>query len=392
MPGKEHGEVQNHADHGRRDAGERCGELELPVGGLHHRPAEQNKNKTRQKSKKRRHGGRSRAGEKQGIGAEQLFGPAADKPDKGDNHDQRARRGFTECQAVDHLSGGEPLKFADCGLIHIRQHRVRAAEGEQCRLGEKPAHLREHTVAATGVNQQGHCHGPDQHADDQHADEAAPSEPRVFRRRRGVVDNRRTVTFCLAAVSAAGGEFIRRHTATDVADDAGGNHDQGERQFQRKNRHECRRSHGPQHAVFQSARADAVRCEHHHCRHRRFNAIEQTRHHRQVAVCHVNPRQPNQNKERGQHKQAARHDAAPGAMHQPADVDRELLCFRARQHPAVIERVQKTLIGNPAFTLDQILMHDRDLPSRAAKADEAEFEPIPEGFGETHGGWCAVID
>jgi hypothetical protein len=36
-------------------------------------------------------------------------------------------------------------------------------------------------------------------------------------------------------------------------------------------------------------------------------------------------------------------------------------------------------------------MHDGNLSRRAAKADEAEFEPVPEGFGKTHGGrWAGV--
>jgi hypothetical protein len=38
--------------------------------------------------------------------------------------------------------------------------------------------------------------------------------------------------------------------------------------------------------------------------------------------------------------------------------------------------------NSPAAPLDQLLMHDGDLPGRAAEADKAEFEPKPEGFAK----------
>ena len=62
-------------------------------------------------------------------------------------------------------------------------------------------------------------------------------------------------------------------------------------------------------------------------------------------------------------------------MHQPADVSGELLRLRARQHHAVIERVQKTLLGNPALLLNQFAVHDRNLPRRSAKTDETQLKP-----------------
>jgi hypothetical protein len=67
-------------------------------------------------------------------------------------------------------------------------------------------------------------------------------------------------------------------------------------------------------------------------------------------------------------------------MHHPADVDRELGGLGARQHHAVIERMQEAALGYPALTLDQVLVHDRDLPGRSAEADETQLEPVAEGF------------
>ncbi len=44
------------------------------------------------------------------------------------------------------------------------------------------------------------------------------------------------------------------------------------------------------------------------------------------------------------------------------------------QH-AVVERVQEAPLRDPAETLHQLAVHDRDLPRRPAEADEAETPP-----------------
>ena len=75
-------------------------------------------------------------------------------------------------------------------------------------------------------------------------------------------------------------------------------------------------------------------------------------------------------------------------MHQPADIDRKLRGFRPRQQHAVVQRMQKSLLGNPASSFDQFGVHQRDLSGRSAKADAAQFDPVPEGFFEGDGGWC----
>jgi len=76
-------------------------------------------------------------------------------------------------------------------------------------------------------------------------------------------------------------------------------------------------------------------------------------------------------------------------VHHPADVGRELLRLGSGQHHAVVERVQKALLGDPAFPLDQVLVHDRDLPGRAAEADEAELEPVAKCLAKADGaGGC----
>jgi len=41
------------------------------------------------------------------------------------------------------------------------------------------------------------------------------------------------------------------------------------------------------------------------------------------------------------------------------------------QHHGVIQRMQETMLGNPAPLLDQLLVHHADLAGGAAEADEA---------------------
>ena len=55
------------------------------------------------------------------------------------------------------------------------------------------------------------------------------------------------------------------------------------------------------------------------------------------------------------------------AVHQPADVDGELLRLGAGQQHAVVERVQEPLLADPAAPLDQLAVHDRDLACRPAE-------------------------
>ncbi len=83
-----------------------------------------------------------------------------------------------------------------------------------------------------------------------------------------------------------------------------------------------------------------------------------------IAKSDVEPRQDNQ---------GAGNNAAPGPVHQPADISGQLLRLRARQQHAVIERMQKTSLGNPASLFDPLLVHDRNLASRSTETFETEF-------------------
>ena len=201
-------------------------------------------------------------------------------------------------------------------------------------------------------------------------------------RRRVVVDDRRPVALRGRAVPAARAELVRSDAPADVADHARAEDDRRERQVEREDRDERRRGDRPQRGAPQRARADPPRGEEDDRGHRRLDAVEHARHRRHRAERDVDPRERDQDEERGQDEQRAGDDPAARAVHQPADVGGELLRLRPRQHHAVVERVQEAALGDPAPPLDQLLVHDRDLPGRPAEADEAELQPEPERLAE----------
>jgi hypothetical protein len=57
------------------------------------------------------------------------------------------------------------------------------------------------------------------------------------------------------------------------------------------------------------------------------------------------------------------------------------------QHHTKVKCMQKPFFRNPATLFDQLAVHDRNLPSRATKADEAELQPEAEGFAKRDNHW-----
>jgi hypothetical protein len=62
-------------------------------------------------------------------------------------------------------------------------------------------------------------------------------------------------------------------------------------------------------------------------------------------------------------------------MHDPADVSGKLLRLGAGQLLAVVQCMEKTMLGNPSLLLDENAMHDGDLTGRSAKAQERNSYP-----------------
>src|SRR3989344_4620712 len=60
-------------------------------------------------------------------------------------------------------------------------------------------------------------------------------------------------------------------------------------------------------------------------------------------------------------------------------------CPRTWQHHAVIQGMQETALRNPALSLDQVLVHERDLPGRPPEAEKAQAKPVEESLPEGGG-------
>ncbi len=144
----------------------------------------------------------------------------------------------------------------------------------------------------------------------------------------------------------------------------------------------------PQYRVAQGARAHAPGGLEHDGRHGGFDACKQTRYQRRVAKNQIDPGQRNQQEQRRQNKQDTCHDAARAAVHQPAQVGGQLLRLRAGQHHAVVQRMQKAALRNPAPALHQFLVQKSDLTRRAAKADAADLQPKPPGLAQRYVHGC----
>lgn len=166
-------------------------------------------------------------------------------------------------------------------------------------------------------------------------------------------------------------------TAAEEADHPGSQHDQRERQVEQKDGGEggCRDAdHG---AVLQRLVSQPHHRLKHDGQHRRLEAEEQRRHQRNVAQTGIDPAQSHDRDDAGQHEQHAGDQSAERPVHQPADVNGELLGFRSRQQHAVVQRVQETGLTDPAQLLHQHPVHHGDLPRRPAEAQQADLHPDP---------------
>ena len=64
-----------------------------------------------------------------------------------------------------------------------------------------------------------------------------------------------------------------------------------------------------------------------------------------------------------------------GSVQQPTGIGRKLLRFRTRKQHGVIQCMQKPGFADPAFFVDENPVHQRNLTGRAAKAEQADFQP-----------------
>ena len=127
--------------------------------------------------------------------------------------------------------------------------------------------------------------------------------------------------------------------------------------------------------VLERAPADPQhRLDHDH-QHGGLQAEEQALDDGDLAEQHVDPAQRHDGEQARQHEQRAGDQAALGLVHQPADIDRELLRLGAGQQRAVVQRLQETLLADPLLLLDDDAVHHRDLAGRAAEGQRGDARP-----------------
>ena len=235
--------------------------------------------------------------------------------------------------------------------------------------------------------QKGYGYCPQDGSYQEHLNQAFYIELGVLWCWRVVVDQRRSIRSFFAAMTAANSERFRRQLTPDKPHQGRYTNDQRKRRVQGKDGYKRRSRDAPQHLVLQSARPNAMCCLHHDGGDSRLDAVKQASDHGHIAISDIDPGQSDQQNQRGQDKQSARHNAAPTFVHQPSDIGDQLLRFGSGQHHAVIQGMQKPFFRNPPTLFHQLLVHDGNLACRATEADKPKFEPEPKGLGEGDGVW-----
>ena len=183
-------------------------------------------------------------------------------------------------------------------------------------------------------------------------------------------------------VTAARQKGRRAQPAAGKADDRRGQDDQGKGNSEKEDADKGAGGQRDQDAVLQGPPADPHHGLQHHGQHRRLQAEEKGGDKRRITDQGIDDAQAHDRDEPGQDEQQARRQSALQPVHQPADVDRQLLGLGAGQQHAVVERVQKTPLADPAFLVDQDAVHDRDLPGGPAETQRRDPGPGADGCGK----------
>ena len=170
-------------------------------------------------------------------------------------------------------------------------------------------------------------------------------------------------------VSTSTPERGKASAATEEADQPGKKYDQWEGNVENENRDKRQPGKTTHDIVLQSARPNPHHSLKHHCQHGGFQTKEQPLYNRHLAEQNVDIAKRQNRQEAGQHKQRTGNQPALGLVEQPANIDCQLLRLGARQEHAIVQRMQKALLTNPALFLDKYAMHHRNLSRRTAKRE-----------------------
>ena len=267
-------------------------------------------------------------------------------------------------------------------LRDIGEHGIGAAEGDDRHLGEEDGDLGEDMRRPKGQPEAGDRQQPQR--EEGGGDLQRPADRRPGMGRDGLAEDAVGIGKAAGrpAMAAAGQKGLKPQPAPDITDEAGAEHDEGERQVEQGERHEGGRRQGQHHAVAQRPPADAHDRFEHDGENRRLQPEEQGLDQADIAEQRIDPAERHDGDEARQHEQRTGDEAALGPVQQPADIDGELLRLRSRQERAIIERMEEPRLADPALFLDDDAVHDGDLASRAAEAEGGDPRPDPDRLAE----------
>lgn len=176
-----------------------------------------------------------------------------------------------------------------------------------------------------------------------------------------------------------------RPTATQPPQQSDRGNNGRKRNFQEENRQECQRGDAHHESVLQHLAPDSPQRLDDDLQHGGLEPEQHACGDGQLAPQHIGDAQCENAEEAGKDEQDPGDQPTAYPVQDPADVDRQLLCFRAGQKHGEVQRVKKALFRDPAPFLDQQPVHDRDLAGWPAKAvhghQSSDAHRIPEQHG-----------
>jgi hypothetical protein len=372
-------QVEDDPDDSGGDPGQRTGERLVVAQPFDERRAEADPQKARDKGGP----GREQPAERARQHRRQRAGVAVGRheADELHDHDQGARRRLRHTEPVEHLAGLEPAIGLDRLLRHIGEDGVGAAEGDDRHLGKEDADLAKGVPGAERRDDRNDRHQPQrepERRDPQGAPDRWPDVLGQVLAEQAVACGGRPGGPVAAPDDKSGGAGA----GADIADDPGGQHDQRERHAAEEDRGKSKDGERDHRAAFERATADPVHRMQHDRQHRRLQPEEQGGDDRDLAERGVDPAQHHDRDDAGHDEQPAGGNCAGPAVHQPADIGRQLLGLGPGEQHAVAQRVQKPALADPFLLVDDDAVHDRDLPGRAAERHRRDAQPHAQRLAE----------
>ena len=179
-------------------------------------------------------------------------------------------------------------------------------------------------------------------------------------------------------------ECVGAKSRGDEADEGCDDDDQRERNGEEENAGEGKGGEPDQCRVTKCPASHAHHRFDHDRQHGGLQTEEHGRHDRHLAPRCVDHAERHDRDHPRQDEQHPGHHAPGRAMHEPTDVGCELLRFGTWQQHAVVERMQKSLLGNPALFLHEDAVHHGNLACRATKTQRRNKSPCPERLVPRH--------